>query len=188
MRYGHGCEVKPFVALPPSSVHPNSNAALGTGLRRYDGVGAPIRPGGTSYARHTGEGRNPDRRPDMNQCAFQARPVVEPFVALPPSSVHPNSHAALGTGLRRYDGVGAPIRSGRTSYARHSGEGRNPEPTVTFAAHAELGTLRPLPHHTPHWVPACAGTTGWGAGASSPLACRYDGLVRWCLFSVALPA
>ena len=31
--------------------------------------GAPIRPGGTSYARHSGEGRNPDRRPDMNQCA-----------------------------------------------------------------------------------------------------------------------
>ena len=25
-----------------------------------------------------------------------------------------------------------------------------------------------------------AGTTGWCAGASSPLPCRYDGLVRWC--------
>ena len=118
------------MALPPSSVHPNSNAALGTGLRRYDGVGAPIRPGGTSYARHSGEGRNPDRRPDMNQCAFQARPVVEPFVALPPSSVHPNSNAALGTGLRRYDGIEtlAAILRCRTSTMGWTAGARSPLP------------------------------------------------------------
>ena len=46
--------------------------------------------------------------------------------------------------------------------------------------HAPSAAARPVPHYTPHWVPACAGTTGWTAGASSPLPCRHDGLVRWC--------
>ena len=44
---------------------------------------------------------------------------------------------------------------------------QNPRPP--FAAHAEPGTLRPLLHHAPHWVPAFAGTTAWGH-RSSPVA------------------
>ena len=49
--------------------------------------------GGTSTRSSFRRGRS-DRRLDMNRRALRARRVVEPFVALPPSSVHPSSNAA----------------------------------------------------------------------------------------------
>ena len=70
---------------------------------------------------------------------------------------------------------------------RHSGEGRNQNPRLLLQL-APSAAARPVPHHTPHWVPACAGTIGWTAGASSPLACRYDGLDDPCIHGIEVPA
>ena len=150
--------VEPFVALPPSSVHPNSNAALGTGLRRYDGIetlaailrcragmtgwraGArpPLpcqyvglegpclsasqcphqrrwpetRPPQAPPARHSGEGRNPDRRPALNQRALRARPRGRAVCGL--ATVERASKLKRRTGYRP-----SPVRrAGGTDQAR----------------------------------------------------------------------
>ena len=166
------------MALPPSHVHPNSNAALGTGLRRYDGIetlaailrcragmtgwraGArpPLpcqyvglegpclsasqcphqrrwpetRPPQAPPARHSGEGRNPDRRPALNQCALRARLRGQAICGL--ATVERASKLKRRTGYRP-----APVRRNR-----------------------DAGGYPPLPY-------------------------QYDGLEGWCPFSVAAP-
>ena len=114
-----GPVVEPFVALPPSP-YANSNAALGTGLRRYDGLDGADQAGGCTLvipakARiRSAPGYEP-------MCAAGTAAWSKPFVALPPVERASNSNAALGTGLRRYDGLGAPIRPGgasRSSFRR----------------------------------------------------------------------
>ena len=64
----------------------SSRAALGTGLRRYDGVGAPIKPGGASHSSFRRR-PNPDRRLDVKpMCAGHGGRIA--VCGLPPSSVH----------------------------------------------------------------------------------------------------
>ena len=89
------------------------------------------------------------------------------------SETPPSGRALLVTGLRRCDGItrGCPYQATSQHHgkeqqtsieapaARHSGAGRNPETTRDIATPAQTGTPRPKPHQTPHWVPACAGTT-----------------------------
>ena len=88
---------------------PNSNAALGTGLRRYDGVGAPIRPVASLIRSSFRRRPESDRRLDMNQCALRARPRGRAICGFATVERASNSNAALGTGLRRYDEMAAPI-------------------------------------------------------------------------------
>ena len=89
------------------------------------------------------------------------------------SETPPSGRALLVTGLRRCDGItrGCPYQATSQHHgkeqqtsieapaARHSGAGRNPETTPGTAPPAQTGIPRPKPHQTPHWLPACAGTT-----------------------------
>ena len=136
----------------------------------------------------------PLRRPNVRISQRKLHPLVVPAQAgiqdprLP--SHHPPRQAPCGRGLamrctgyrpapvRRSERGGALRRVSQhdggaheTSIeippARHSGAGRNPEPTPAIAPPAQTGTPRPRPRHALRWVPAFAGTTVSSEGALS---------------------
>ena len=87
--------------------------------------------------------------------------------------------AALGAGAPHRQGGRARATSAGAHHARHCGD-TSPRATRRGAiqnARLESALAPPVPHsraapsRTLHWVPACAGTTGWGAVRwSAPMA------------------
>ena len=152
-------------------------------------------------------GQNPRRPPQAPPFVIPAKAGIQSLLLQARSeqccTSGASSHAALGTGLRRYDGldgwcglvrwcrllcraltgwcaglpgieVPAPPPPPQAPPPRHSGEGRNQNPRLLF--------------HAPSVLHVRCRRMGTGlrrydrltAGASSPLPCRHDGLGRWC--------
>ena len=97
----------------------------------------PEKPQPKPHRRHSGAGRNPESTSVAAPCA------------------------ALGTGLRRYDDT-EPGCAFPSDIAAPPPEPEKSQPNPTrpsFRRRPESRKPRVLPHHAPHWVPACAGTT-----------------------------
>ena len=137
-------------------------------------VPAPPPPAASPTLRHSGEAGIRAHA----YCCNTPRAVLRP---VPHHTPHWVPACAGTTGwwcLVPAGNAARPTAAHRKPPLRHSGGAES-------RAHAYCcNTLRAVLHVrcliTPHWVPAFAGTTGWTAGASSPLPCRHDGLVRWC--------
>ena len=141
-------------------------AALGTGLRRYDGlkrrcfIWRRCRSGGRTFASPSASSIRSSfrRRPESrtHACHRTTRPDRHPAAEASPC-------AALGTGLRRYDGlkrrcfIWRPCRSGGRTFASPSASSirsslpRRPESRT----HAHHRTTRPDRHPAAE-VPPCA--------------------------------
>ena len=171
------------MAFRRQSVHPNSPlhwvpAFAGT-TKRGD---APIRP----VAPHTLViPARPESRsaPGYEPMCLRARPVVEPFVALPPSSVHQTQTlhwvpACAGTTAWGTDQVRWHLI--RSSFRRRPESRSAPGYERTCAAGTAAWSSRLWPCHrraciqtqTPRWVPACAGTTKLRRWLLSSVPCR----------------
>ena len=163
-------------AHPPglaARVRSPSSAALGTGLRRYDGL---ERGRFSRRQSHPQARRTANAPPSSPKPSFRRRPESRNHARH--RTTRPNRHpaseapssAALGTGLRRYDGLErgrfspltpiAPTSAenskrphGKPPKPRHSGEGRiqNPHPVPRHTP--EAGDERPEPHQAPHQPP-----------------------------------
>ena len=140
-------------------------------------------------ARHSGEGRNPENR---DRRSHHGRGTPERPGHATPRAQTP---AALGSGLRRYDGLGrAAVAAPANLHDRRPPppppqahplvipakagiqKTATTEATTAGAPRNARDTPHPVPRHPPHWVPACAGMTNSNARGQLPLRCQPSGV------------
>ena len=117
-----------------------------------------------------GSSESPSRPPPLvipAKAGIQSRRVLphRPLHWVPACAGTTGSSAGAFSGVNRNHKRREQQTPPQAPPVRHSGAGRNPEPTRAAAPPARTGSPRPTPHPMLHWVPACAGTTGSGAAA-----------------------